>query len=571
MKRLVALVVALAAQSALAQVSSLQPTSPHPGESLTVRYDPKAPGAALSADAPIFVTVTVDTPVGHATSWGKLEGAADGALVWTLTVPPDATGGVARFFSLDRTHLYDASAAQNFFVERSGDHGIARGMSLEEIERRYQSWRAEHPNDWTVVPARWAALEGVEPADKVAERVRNEIGELDAASTPNDAALRYAGVDARLRLARETEAIALVRDLVERMPADPWTGRCVQRLVPLAQASEPSPARDAARQVILRYAALAPTSPLLRDDLLTALAHEKDAPLEFLDRCADGWAQGQPGDARPYYLQALARVERDVEAERADSLLSRALEASFGAAHRAYADPDGTATATFVRDVLLLRSKLAAKRNDGAAALLFAVAAKGAASGLDDNTAPEIAFAMRDGWRLLGASSSTAAPVVAAAPTISTPSGGTPSQDSPPSEGAAPAFTAKDIDGNEVSLESLRGKVVVMNFWFVACGPCRMEMPALNQLAQRYSDKDVVFLAPSFDATDKCKDFLAKSEFRYRVLPDASSVVSSYHVKVFPTHVVIDRAGNVSMLRVGANSSVMGELTAAIESALAGQ
>lgn len=55
-------------------------------------------------------------------------------------------------------------------------------------------------------------------------------------------------------------------------------------------------------------------------------------------------------------------------------------------------------------------------------------------------------------------------------------------------------FSAKDINGKNYSLESLKGKVIVINFWFVECKPCVMEMPELNKLVEKYENKDVVFL-----------------------------------------------------------------------------
>src|ERR687893_223477 len=70
---------------------------------------------------------------------------------------------------------------------------------------------------------------------------------------------------------------------------------------------------------------------------------------------------------------------------------------------------------------------------------------------------------------------------------------------SPESKSAAPAFSLTSMDGKKFELASLRGKVVVINFWFTGCPPCIEEMPKLNELVEKFKDKDVVFIAPTWD------------------------------------------------------------------------
>src|SRR5512145_204952 len=60
---------------------------------------------------------------------------------------------------------------------------------------------------------------------------------------------------------------------------------------------------------------------------------------------------------------------------------------------------------------------------------------------------------------------------------------------------AAPDFTLLDTDGQQVSLQHFRGKVVFLNFWATWCIPCREEMPAMEQLYQEFKDKNFVILA----------------------------------------------------------------------------
>ena len=63
----------------------------------------------------------------------------------------------------------------------------------------------------------------------------------------------------------------------------------------------------------------------------------------------------------------------------------------------------------------------------------------------------------------------------------------------------APNFTLKNLEGKEVSLNEFRGKYVLVNFWATWCGPCKIEMPSLETLYQRFKNKNFVMLAISND------------------------------------------------------------------------
>lgn len=136
----------------------------------------------------------------------------------------------------------------------------------------------------------------------------------------------------------------------------------------------------------------------------------------------------------------------------------------------------------------------------------------------------------------------------------------------------APDFVAKDLDENKVSLKKLKGKVVVLKFWFTSCMPCLEEMPGLNKMIEnKYKDnKDVVFLAPCLDPkTEVIKETLVKHPFRYTSLYNARDITKSYDIPGFPTHFVIDKNGIVTYVQTASNGSTKG-LELAIDKALSG-
>ena len=109
-------------------------------------------------------------------------------------------------------------------------------------------------------------------------------------------------------------------------------------------------------------------------------------------------------------------------------------------------------------------------------------------------------------------------------------------------------------------METLKGKVVVINFWFVECKPCVMEMPDLNKLVEKYKNKNVVFLGLAMNEKTKIEKFLKTTNFKYNIVPDAQQVVQDYGVLSFPTHVVIDKDANVAFSTSGLGETTMADL-----------
>ncbi len=135
----------------------------------------------------------------------------------------------------------------------------------------------------------------------------------------------------------------------------------------------------------------------------------------------------------------------------------------------------------------------------------------------------------------------------------------------------APSFTGTDLDGQSITLEELRGKVVVLNFWFLACAPCRAEIPELNSLVERFRSRDVVFLALAPNAADELREFLKAKEFLYRIISDPDAeIAGKYKIYSAPVHMVIDQNGGIDSVIHGAMRNGGEDLGRRIE-ALLGQ
>ncbi|HAA16604.1 MAG TPA: hypothetical protein DCE41_34800, partial [Cytophagales bacterium] len=116
-------------------------------------------------------------------------------------------------------------------------------------------------------------------------------------------------------------------------------------------------------------------------------------------------------------------------------------------------------------------------------------------------------------------------------------------------------FSVTDLEGNAVALSALRGKVVVLNFWFIGCAPCRVEMPGLNELVADYAEEEVAFVAFALDGQESLEKFLAKKAFDYTIIPDADGIATEYGVQAYPTHVVIDKEGRIQSTLTGGSET----------------
>jgi thiol-disulfide isomerase/thioredoxin len=121
------------------------------------------------------------------------------------------------------------------------------------------------------------------------------------------------------------------------------------------------------------------------------------------------------------------------------------------------------------------------------------------------------------------------------------------------SNAAAPDFSLPGKNGDAVALAKLKGQVVMLNFWASWCGPCRTEMPLLDQIYKKYNAAGFTLVGVNVDtdSTDAQK-YLSQIPVSFPVLFDKENKVSKlYDVSAMPSTVFIDRQGNVRSLHRG--------------------
>lgn len=118
---------------------------------------------------------------------------------------------------------------------------------------------------------------------------------------------------------------------------------------------------------------------------------------------------------------------------------------------------------------------------------------------------------------------------------------------------AAPTFASRDLDGREVSLTALRGKVVLINFWATWCGPCRAEIPDLIALQEKYRDGlQIIGISQDEAPVDLVRRFVAAHHMNYPVVMSSPEIEALFPgVNALPTSFVVDRQSRIVQKHVG--------------------
>lgn len=113
----------------------------------------------------------------------------------------------------------------------------------------------------------------------------------------------------------------------------------------------------------------------------------------------------------------------------------------------------------------------------------------------------------------------------------------------------APPFEVRELSGKAITSESLKGKVVLLDFWATWCKPCIKSMPELQSLHDRYAARGLVVLGVSIDVggTAKVKKHLAAKKFTYPIAMDSEKQPAweAYGVKAVPAAFLLDREGRI--------------------------
>jgi len=112
-------------------------------------------------------------------------------------------------------------------------------------------------------------------------------------------------------------------------------------------------------------------------------------------------------------------------------------------------------------------------------------------------------------------------------------------------------FSVRTLKGRRVSLGSLKGKVIFLNFWATWCPPCRREMPDMQKLHKAMKGKKFIMLAVSPEASSKVRSFMKRNRYTFPAASGARSALRTYKVRGIPSTFIIDKKGRLLGKAVG--------------------
>jgi thiol-disulfide isomerase/thioredoxin len=138
---------------------------------------------------------------------------------------------------------------------------------------------------------------------------------------------------------------------------------------------------------------------------------------------------------------------------------------------------------------------------------------------------------------------------------------------------AAPAIDLMTVDGRPLSLQALRGKVVLVNFWATWCEPCIREMPSLQQLRDQLQADGFEVLAVNYqEGPARINSFIEKLQLSLPVVRDTDgSVARTWGARIFPANYLVDRVGNIRYSMSGAADWTSPSLVSTIRTLLTAQ
>lgn len=106
----------------------------------------------------------------------------------------------------------------------------------------------------------------------------------------------------------------------------------------------------------------------------------------------------------------------------------------------------------------------------------------------------------------------------------------------------------KDLNGTIHTLESLKEKVIVLNFWFTQCKPCVAEFPDLNELKAKFDSEKVVFFAVSWNDISTINTFMKKHKLDYTIIPNGNKIIDYFKIPHYPYNIIIDQKGTIEYI-----------------------
>lgn len=577
--------VTLAATTARGAVASIDPTEPRWGETITLRYDPAADGAALRRNEAVAAYLWLWNPDGIDERYVPMT-LVQGRFEATLIVP-DGTGHIDAYFLSPGS--WDSDEQTGCRV-RTREGELARGARQwgwgnDDYEQLVQLELEAYPSNAWVWRQKWQRDAARWQGEERRLRVEPELTKLGETADTGQADVLYALCFGNLTLDREVEARRWLTKLAGEHGESQFFSRAVSDYeYAVFSRSWKGEGPEAVDKLVLGVATRHPRSPIARAKLL-GFAYDTGIGIDTILPIANAWIEETPDDPKPYLATAEGLRRRGLKDEKAEQSVAKALDLLLSGGLRRYGDISGCETSMLLNLAYRVSADVAMERGKYGLALASIRTAWSLEKDERDAGTPmlegdlwsrignvrEAEAAYYRAWKLGSPDARKALEAVHVARGDASLS----FEDYLDRLASAaarhgevrvvPDLVAKGMDGKEIRLASLRGKVVVLNFWAIGCAPCVVEMPGLNSLVGKYRGKDVVFLAPTPDNRKDLKRFLSRKPFEYVVIPEGDALIRSFGVSAYPTHVIVDAEGSIAATFTGGSATPDERLDLVIE------
>jgi len=575
-----------------AQISKMTPEKLKWGESVVLTYDPSMKGAKFLQGDDLFAFYTFLSPDSYERGWLRME-RKYGLFRADLRIPDGAGFLTVYFITMDG---WDGEADLSGMIYRKDGVPAEKawhGKMLSDFDEAgyrtaFQNERRLYPANYSIYRDKWF-IEGAFKKAEFKAIVGRDMIDLTKKGILESPGLLWALSMGYLHLDDEKSSRDVLRRMARAYPNAEETASALHDYD--YQAFSKQLKGEGPDEINKLRLDLLRNNPALKSmrEVLQQLAWDKTTPLDLILAVGEAWMKDEPDNPIPWYSTAAGLLNKGGDLKKAAVLADKALDLIVAGKLRFYEDISGSLTQLLLPQYFAVAAEIHEKLGDRAVALAEIKAAQTLGKEVRSETFAREASI----WRGLGLfKNAEDALLEARRRGIKTAEGELKelyrrrhlSEDgfdswlaeaekksssvSPQGKKPAPGFEIKTIDGDSLRLADLRGKVVVLNFWFIGCAPCRVEISGLNKLVEEFASGDVVFIGLALDNADSLRDFLKTIPFKYRIATVAQSIVSQYGVSVYPTHVIINKQGEIEFFMTGGSTTRHDELKPLIQNLL---
>jgi len=556
---------------------------------LTITYNPKVEGAQLSGNDDIYVVLDL----AFAERERLVAKMAKAGELFTYELPVMAPVPQVSCFFITMSEFDQKAHCDTLIYHPDGKP--VRGAYLASLRAYYpekylEFFRQEialYPDSYLAYAKKWLYA-GIDPKvkDNLTEIVETDMAILNKERHQTDellCALAYG----HLLLKEEEVSRQILKTLISQHPTSPSTEEALdlyERHVYAQQITGEGPAeiKKLKWELIEKY----PHTRLARRSL-EPLSQERDFPFGTLEAIAQEWIRKESENPLPHFYLATACNSHKQKIDIASIHIERATNLLLQDKLRLFNGPFGRQSDQYLPSAYLTGAELFLQLNNFAKALSSVKAAQALEEEIGHRSyelegriweaISNLARAEQAYWVAWQRGSKEAEESLreiyerrhgSLAGFEDYVSKKNPTDTAGPArKKAAPSFSVTALDGKQIDLGTLRGKLVVLNFWFIDCAPCRVEIPRLNQLVREFKprDKDIVFIAFALDKKEELQTFLRKQEFAYQIVAASEDLADKFGVSAFPTHIVLDREGRVEWKVAGEDEQTYEHLRRVIE------